>query len=84
MSIMGIPTILREYKDGLLTQKKRWFKAQYPHHRFIIEELDNAYNVHAFNRFEGEGYVERFQCQFSLVDFPRDALYATATPAIQG
>ena len=61
----------------------RWFKAQYRHHRFIMKELDNANGIHAFNRLEEKGYVERFQCHFRLVDILRDALYALATPAIQ-
>ena len=48
-----------------------------------MEELDNANSVHAFNRFEEKGYVERFQCHFRIADIPRDALYALATPATQ-
>ena len=40
-----------------LNTKKRWFKAQYLHHRFIIEELDNANSIYAFNRFEKNEYV---------------------------
>ena len=84
MSFMSIPTTLRAYNDGSLTQKKRWFRPQYPHHRFIIEEVDNANSIHAFNRFEEKGYVERFQCHFRLVDIPRDVFYALATiPVIQ-
>ena len=47
-----------------------------------MEELDNANGIHAFNRFEEKGYVERFQCHFRLVDILRDALYVLATPAI--
>ena len=48
-------------QQRFIKTKRRWFKAQYPHHRFIIEELDNANSIHAFNRFEEKGYVERFQ-----------------------
>ena len=58
-----------------INTKRRWFKAQYPHHRFIIEELDNTNIIHAFNRFEEEGYVERFQCHYKLVNIPRDVVY---------
>ena len=58
-------------------------KAQYPNHRPIMEGLDNANSIHAFNKFEEEGFVERFQCYFRLVDIPRDAFYALATPAPQ-
>ena len=64
--------------------KRRWFKVQYPHHRFIMKELDNANSIHVFNRFEEKRYVNRFQCHFRLVDIPRDVLYALAMPAIQG
>ena len=66
-----------------INTKRRWFKAQYPHHRFIMEELDNANSIHAFNRFEEKGHVERFQCHLRLADIPHYALYALATPAIQ-
>ena len=66
-----------------ISTKRRWFKAQYPHHRFIMEELDNANGIHVFNRFEEKGYLECFQCHFRLVDIPRDVLYALATLATQ-
>ena len=36
-----------------------------------MEELDNANDIHAFNRFEEKGYVERFQCHFRLFDIWR-------------
>ena len=62
--------------------KLRWFRAQYPHHRFKIEELDNANIIHAFNRFEEEGHVQRFQCHFRLADLACDVLYGLATPTI--
>ena len=77
------PYYIASIQRWFITTKIRWFKAQYPHHRFIIEELDNANSIHAFNRFEQKGYVERFQCHFRLANIPRDALYALATPAIQ-
>ena len=49
-----------------------------------MEEPDNANGIHAFNRFEEKGFVERFQQrQFRLVDIPRDVLYALVTPATQ-
>ena len=48
-----------------------------------MEELDNVNGTYAFNRFEEEGFVERFQCHYRLVDIPRDAFYALATPVTQ-
>ena len=49
-----------------------------------MEEPDNANSIHAFNRFEEKGFVERFQqLHFRLVDIPCDVLYALATPTIQ-
>ena len=77
------PYYIARIQRRFITTKKRWFKAQYPHHRFIMEELDSTNSIHAFNRFEEKGYVERFQCHFRLVNTPRDVFYALATPAIQ-
>ena len=68
-------------QQPFISTKTRWFRAQYPHHRFIIEELDNANSIHAFNWFEKQGHVERFQCHFRLI--ARDTLYALAMPTIQ-
>ena len=82
MDFMIFPTTLQEYSDGSLKQKKQWFKAQYRHHRFIIKERDNANGIHAFNRFEKNGFVERFQCYFRLLHIPRVILSALTTPAI--
>ena len=77
------PYYIARIQRWFITTKKRWFKAQYPHHRFIMEELDSTSSIHAFNRFEEKGYVERFQCRLSLVDITPDVFYALATPAIQ-
>ena len=49
-----------------------------------MEEPDNANSIHAFNRFEEKGFVERFQQRyFRLVDISCDVLYALATAATQ-
>ena len=56
MSSMNIPTIWQEYRR-LITTKTRWFRAQYPYHKLIVEDVDNANSIHAFNRFEGEGQI---------------------------
>ena len=61
------PYYIARIQRRLISTKRRWFTAQYPHHRFIIGELDNANRIHAFNRFEEEGYVERFQYHFGLI-----------------
>ena len=55
------PYYIARIQWWFISTKRRWFKVQYSHHRFIIiEELDNANSIHAFNRFEEEGYVEHF------------------------
>ena len=74
------PYYIARIQWRFINTKKRWFKAQSPHHRFKMKGLDNANGIHAFNRFEEEGFVERFQYHFRLVDIPGDALYALATP----
>ena len=77
------PYYVARIQRRFINTKKRWFKAQYPNHSPVMEELDNANGIHAFNRFEDEGFVERFQYHFRLVDIPRDAFYALAIPATQ-
>ena len=77
------PYYITRIQRRFINIKRRCFKAQYPHRKFIMEELDNANSIHVFNRFEEKGYVERFQCHFRLVDIPRDTLYTLGTPAIQ-
>ena len=70
----SIPTILREYNYGLLAQKNDAL-GHNSRIRLIIEELDNAVSIHAFNRFKEEGHVEHFQYHFRVFDLARDALY---------
>ena len=78
------PYYIARIQRRFIGTKIRWFKTQYLHHRFIMEELDRANGIHAFSRFHKKGYVvEHFQCHFRLADIPRDALYALAMPAIQ-
>ena len=78
------PYYIARIQRRFFITRTRWSKPQYPHHRFIIEELDNANSIHAFNRFEKKkGCVERFQCHFRLVVISRDVLYALAARSIQ-
>ena len=82
MSFMSILTISRGTQAHFISTKRRWFRSQYLHHRFIVVELDNAKSIHAFNRFEAEPNLEHFQCHFSLVDLARHVLYTLGTFAI--
>ena len=36
------PYFISRIHQWFISTKRRWFRAQYPHHRFIIEELDNV------------------------------------------
>ena len=74
-----IATIKRLY----ITTIRQWFRVHYPNHRFLVEELDNANSIHAFNRFQKECHVERAQYRFGLFDLVRDVLYALGTPETQ-
>ena len=76
------PYYIVRIQRRFISTKTQWFRAQYRHHRFIIEELNNANSIHAFNRFEEGGHVERFQCHFRLADLACDALYALGMPTI--
>ena len=79
----GYPYFIARIQRRFTGTKIRSFKVQYPHHKFIMKELDNANGFHAVNRFEEKGYVERFQCHFRLVDIPRDALGHACHPGIK-
>ena len=76
------PYYIAGIQRRFINTKRRCFRAKCPYHRFIVEELYNANSIHAFNRFEEESHVERFQCHFRLVDLARDTLYALDTHTI--
>ena len=38
--------------------KLRWLEQHFPDHE-VVDEIDNPNSIHAFNRFEEEGHVER-------------------------
>ena len=61
-------------------EKKQLFKAQHPHHRFRLEELDIAHSIHVFNQFEEEGYLEFFPYHSRLVDLASDTLHVQGRP----
>ena len=46
------PYYVSRVQPQFIITKRRWFRAQYLHNRFIIEELGNANSIHAFNQFE--------------------------------
>ena len=54
--------------------KPRWLEPHFPDHEVIVE-IDNPNSIHAFNRFEEEGHVERKFNHFQLIDLTRDNLY---------
>ena len=64
-----------------ISTKRRWLLEQFPHSEEIVI-IDNPNSVHAFNRFEEEGQVERFGCHFKLIDLTREDLYEMGVPAI--
>ena len=77
------PCYVARIQRRFINIKRRLFKARYPNHSPVMEELDDANGIYAFNRFEEDGFVERFQGHFRLVDIPRNAYYSLGTPATQ-
>ena len=75
MSFMSISITSQELQRRFAGTKKRWFRTQYPNHKFIVEELDNPNSIHAFNRFEEQGCIEQHHCHFRLVDLRLENLY---------
>ena len=53
--------------------KLRWLNRHIPDHEVIVE-IDNPNIIHAFNRFEEEGHVERKCNHFRLRDLTREEL----------
>ena len=47
-------------------------------------EINNPNSIHAFNRFEEEGHVERGYNHFRLIDLAREELNIMGVPAILG
>ena len=47
-------------------------------------EINNPNSIHAFNRFEEEGHVERRYNHFRLIDLTREELNILGVPAILG
>ena len=45
--------------------------------------IDNPNGIHAFNRLEEEGHLERYKCHFKLIDLTREDLYVMGVPAIE-
>ena len=45
-------------------------------------EIDSPNSIHAFNRFEEEGHLERRYNHFRLIDLTREQLYVMGVPAI--
>ena len=65
-----------------ISTKRRWLLEQFPLSEEIVV-LDNPNSVHAFNRFEEEGHIERHDCHFRLVDLTRQDLYDLGVPPIE-
>ena len=58
------PYYIARIQRRFINTKIQWFKAQYRHHRFIREELDNTNSIHAFNRFEKKRICRTFSVSF--------------------
>jgi len=75
------PYYISRIQRRKIPTKRRWLLEQFPRSEEIVI-IDNPNSVHAFNRFEEEGHVERFGCHFKLVDLTREDLYEMGVPAI--
>ena len=61
--------------------KLRCFHQHFPDHEVIVE-IDSPDSIHAFNRFEEEGHVERRYSNFRLIDLTREELHVMGMTAI--
>ena len=76
------PYYISRIQRRAISTKRRWLLDQFPDSEEIVV-IDNPNSVHAFNRLEEEGHVERYGCHFKLVDLTREDLYDLGVPAIQ-
>ena len=67
------------YYIARIQRRKRYVKLQWLERHFpdyeVIVEIGNPNSIHAFNRFEEKGHVERKFNHFRLIDLTRDNLY---------
>ena len=76
------PYYISRIQRRAISTKRRWLLDQFPDSEEIVV-IDNPNSVHAFNRLEEEGHVERYGCHIKLVDLTREDLYDLGVPAIQ-
>ena len=76
------PYYISRIQRRVISKKRRWLLDQFPRSEEIVV-IDSPNSVHAFNRLEEEGHVERYKCHFKLVDLSREDLYDLGVPAIQ-
>ena len=61
------PYYIARIQRRAISKKRRWLLEKFPRSEEIVV-IDNPNSVHAFNRLEEEGHVERYGCHFRLVD----------------
>ena len=76
------PYYISRIQRRAISTKRRWLLDQFPDSEEIVV-IDNPNSVHAFNRLEEEGHVERYGCHFKLIDLTREDLYDLGVPAIE-
>ena len=75
----NFPYYIARIQRRKLATKRRWtFK------KFTISEeivvINNPNSIHAFNRLEEQGHINRYKCHFRLVDLTREDLYDMGIP----
>ena len=80
--LFGYPYYVARIQRKKIPTKRRWCLEKFPNSEEIVV-IDNPNAAHAFNRFEEEGHIERFQCHFKLLVLTRDDLCDLGVPAIE-
>ena len=76
------PYYISRIQRRAIATKRRWVLDQFSNREEIVI-IDNPNGIHAFNRLEEEGHLERYKCHFKLVDLTREDLYMMGVPAIE-
>ena len=76
-----LPYYVARIQGRKIYVKLRWFDRHFPEHEVIVE-ISNPNSIHAFNRFEEEGYIEQRYKHFRLIDLRQEELYVMRVSAI--
>ena len=75
----NFPYYIARIQRRNLATKRRCILKKFPNSEEIVV-INNPNSIHAFNRLEEQGHINRYKCHFRLVDLTREDLYDMGIP----